>query len=422
MLKAADRGVRVRILIDDTASDGWDYEIGVLSAHPNIQVRLFNPLHLGRATGITRGVGRLFNLSQQHRRMHNKLWLADGTAAIVGGRNLGDEYFNAKPEMNFTDLDLLGVGPIANQLSHSFDQYWNSAISRPIEDFLWRAPYPGELESARRKLQRYLRKESVKESGYIRHLFDRGDQPRLGNWLENLTWARAEAIWGCAAEGIEPRRARPAPIAQSAPGGPVQGRAEGTDPGLGVFRSGQGRSQLPHRQGRQRRPRAPADQLLEATDVPAVHAGYAPYRMALLEHGVKLYELRANPDQPLSGAPWRLHGSSSASLHSKAMVFDRRKVFIGSFNFDPRSILWNTEVGVIVDSPLLAEQVRQLALEGMAPSVSYQVRIDRSGSRPKLVWIDERDGRPQVLRHEPGSLWRRLNAWVAGMIGLEKML
>ncbi|MFO6379983.1 phospholipase D family protein, partial [Pseudomonas aeruginosa] len=97
-------------------------------------------------------------------------------------------------------------------------------------------------------------------------------------------------------------------------------------------------------------------------------------------------------------------------------------VFIGSFNFDPRSILWNTEVGVIVDSPLLAEQVRQLALEGMAPSVSYQVRIDRSGSRPKLVWIDERDGRPQVLRHEPGSLWRRLNAWVAGMIGLEKML
>ncbi|WP_121178152.1 phospholipase D-like domain-containing protein, partial [Pseudomonas aeruginosa] len=195
LLKAADRGVRVRILIDDTASDGWDYEIGVLSAHPNIQVRLFNPLHLGRATGITRGVGRLFNLSQQHRRMHNKLWLADGTAAIVGGRNLGDEYFNAKPEMNFTDLDLLGVGPIANQLSHSFDQYWNSAISRPIEDFLWRAPYPGELESARRKLQRYLRKESVKESGYIRHLFDRGDQPRLGNWLENLTWARAEAIW-----------------------------------------------------------------------------------------------------------------------------------------------------------------------------------------------------------------------------------
>ena len=138
---------------------------------------------------------------------------------------------------------------------------------------------------------------------------------------------------------------------------------------------------------------------LEATDVPAVHAGYAPYRMALLAYGVKLYELRANRPAAERRA-WRLHGSSSASLR-KAMVFDRRKVFIGSFNFDPRSILWNTEVGVIVDSPLLAEQVRQLALEGMAPSASYQVRIDRSGSRPKLVWIDERDGRTQVLRHEP---------------------
>ncbi len=161
---------------------------------------------------------------------------------------------------------------------------------------------------------------------------------------------------------------------------------------------------------------------LEATDVPAVHAGYAPYRLALLEHGVKLYELRADPDQRLCGAPWMVRGSSSASLHSKAAVFDRRKVFIGSLNFDPRSILWNTEVGIIVDSPLLAEQVRQLALEGMAPSVSYQVRIDRSGSRPKLIWIEERGGKRVALDREPGNVWRRLNVWIAGAIGLEKML
>ncbi len=113
LLHAADRGVRVRILIDDTSSDGWDYELGALAAHPNIQVRLFNPLHLGRSTGITRNLGRLFNLSEQHRRMHNKLLLADNSVAIVGGRNLGDEYFDAKPEMNFTDLDLMGVGPVA---------------------------------------------------------------------------------------------------------------------------------------------------------------------------------------------------------------------------------------------------------------------------------------------------------------------
>ena len=159
---------------------------------------------------------------------------------------------------------------------------------------------------------------------------------------------------------------------------------------------------------------------LEATDVPAVHAGYAPIGWRCLS--MALSSTSARQSRPAAErralAPARIEQRQPA----QAMVFDRRKVFIGSFNFDPRSILWNTEVGVIVDSPLLAEQVRQLALEGMAPSVSYQVRIDRSGSRPKLVWIDERDGRPQVLRHEPGSLWRRLNAWVAGMIGLEKML
>lgn len=235
--------------------------------------------------------------------MHNKLWLADGTAAIVGGRNLGDEYFNAKPEMNFTDLDLLGVGPIANQLSHSFDQYWNSAISRPIEDFLWRAPYPGELESARRKLQRYLRKESVKESGYIRHLFDRGDQPRLGNWLENLTWARAEAIWDAPLKVLS--RGEPDPHLLLSPH--LAGLFKGVQKELILVSAyfvpaKDGLNYLTGKADSGVRVRLLTNSL-EATDVPAVHAGYAPYRMALLEHGVKLYELRANPDQPLSGAP-----------------------------------------------------------------------------------------------------------------------
>ena len=118
LLAAADRGVRVRILLDDTASDGQDGLIGTLAAHPNIQIRVFNPLQLGRATGITRAMGRLFNLSRQHRRMHNKLWLVDNSMAIVGGRNIGDAYFDAEPNLNFTDIDLLGVGPVAEQLGH----------------------------------------------------------------------------------------------------------------------------------------------------------------------------------------------------------------------------------------------------------------------------------------------------------------
>ncbi|MFP3498445.1 phospholipase D-like domain-containing protein, partial [Pseudomonas sp. SIMBA_059] len=118
-------GVRVRILLDDTTSDGLDTIMGTLDAHPNIQIRMFNPLHLGSSTGVRRAMGRMFNVSRQHRRMHNKLFLVDNSMAIVGGRNLGDEYFDAEPNRNFTDIDMLSVGPVAEQLGHSFDEYWN---------------------------------------------------------------------------------------------------------------------------------------------------------------------------------------------------------------------------------------------------------------------------------------------------------
>ncbi|MGH8421711.1 MAG: phospholipase D-like domain-containing protein, partial [Pseudomonas fluorescens] len=153
LLKAADRGVRVRILLDDTTSDGLDRIIATLAAHPKIQIRVFNPLHLGRSTGVTRTAGRLLNLSQQHRRMHNKLWLADNSMAIVGGRNLGDEYFDAEPNLNFTDIDMLSVGPVAEQLGHSFDQYWNSALSKPIDEFLSSKPTARDLENTRTRLE-----------------------------------------------------------------------------------------------------------------------------------------------------------------------------------------------------------------------------------------------------------------------------
>ena len=165
---------------------------------------------------------------------------------------------------------------------------------------------------------------------------------------------------------------------------------------------------------------------LEATGVPATHGGYAPYRKALLEHGVQLFELRRQPgDNGDNGSGPRLfhsgsstsHGSES-SLHSKALVFDRQKAFIGSFNFDPRSVLWNTEVGVLVDNPQLAGRVRELALEGMAPPLSYQVRLEKG----QIVWVTEDDGKQHTLTKEPGSWWLHFNSWLSSMVGLERML
>ncbi|WP_038998042.1 MULTISPECIES: phospholipase D family protein [Pseudomonas] len=418
LLQAADRGVRVRILLDDTTSDGLDELIGTLAAHPNIHIRVFNPLHLGRSTGMTRAMGRLFNLSLQHRRMHNKLWLVDNSMAIVGGRNLGDEYFDAEPNLNFTDIDLLGVGPVAEQLGHSFDQYWNSALSKPIGDFLFTQPNARDLRDSRQRLEASLAEARTKRKALYDRLMAYQTRPRLDVWRNELIWAHNQALWDAPSKVLA--RDEPDPrllmTQQLAPDlNNIQHelilisayfvpRESGllyltshADKGVSVKL---------------------LTNSLEATDVPAVHGGYAPYRKALLEHGVHLYELRRQPGDPSSSRGLSFHSSSDSSLHSKAIVFDRKKTFIGSFNFDPRSVLWNTEVGVLVDSPELAEYTRELAAQGMAPAVSYQPQLVDG----QLVWVTEDNHRLHTLTTEPGGLWRRFNAWISKAVGLEKML
>jgi putative cardiolipin synthase len=418
LLLAADRGVRVRILLDDTASDGQEEVIATLAAHPNIYIRVFNPLHLGRSTMVTRTMGRLLNLSQQHRRMHNKLWLADNSAAIVGGRNLGDEYFDAKADRNFTDMDLLCVGPVAAQLGRSFDQYWNSALSQPISDLVLNKPTAEDLLKSRQRLEQSLQNTRIENRALYDHLMTYRTQPQLETWRKQLIWAHSKAMWDAPSKVLaddEPDRAllmttqlRPELdtvhkelilisayfVPQKAGMRYLLGRADaGVDVRL-------------------------LTNSLEATDVPAVHGGYAPYRKTLLEHGVKLYELRLQPDDPSGGSSRGFSGGSDSSLHTKAMILDKQKVFIGSFNFDPRSVLWNTEVGVLVDSPELAGYMRELALEGMAPAVSYQARLENG----EVVWLTEDDGRLHTLRTEPGGRWRSFKAWLSDKIGLEKML
>ncbi|MFC6336152.1 phospholipase D family protein [Pseudomonas sp. CCM 7891] len=420
LLKAADRGVRVRILLDDTTSGGLDQIIATLATHPQIQIRLFNPLHLGRSTGATRAMGRLLNLSQQHRRMHNKLWLADNSVAIVGGRNLGDEYFDAEPNLNFTDIDMLSVGPVAEQLGHSFDQYWNSALSKPIGEFISSAPSKGDLATARLHLENSLAESRQQNHVLYNRLSAYKTRPRMDIWRRELIWAWNQVLWDAPSKVLS--KADPDPhlllTTQLAP------ELKDVSHELMMISAYfvPGRSGLVYLTGR-------ADagvsvslltNALEATDVPAVHGGYAPYRKDLLEHGVKLYELRRQPGSG-SGPHLFSRGSllgSDSSLHSKAIVFDRKKSFIGSFNFDPRSVLWNTEVGVLVDSPELAEHVRKLALEGMAPALSYQAKLQDG----QVVWVTEDNGQLHTLTREPGTWWRRFNAWFATTVGLERML
>ncbi|WP_409284519.1 phospholipase D family protein [Pseudomonas protegens] len=421
LLKAADRGVRVRILLDDTTSDGLDQIIATLAAHPQIQIRLFNPLHLGRSTGLTRAMGRLFNLSQQHRRMHNKLWLADNSVAIVGGRNLGDEYFDAEPNLNFTDIDMFSVGPVAEQLGHSFDQYWNSALSRPIGEFLPHAPSTKALDNTRQRLEESLQDNRRQNQALYRQLKTYQTQPRMEIWRKELIWAWNQALWDAPTKVLAKGDPDPHLLLTTQLAPELQGVNKELIMISAYFVPGQ--PGLVYLTGR-------ADagvhvslltNSLEATDVPVVHGGYAPYRKALLEHGVRLFELRRQPGDHRGSGPHLLRGTwrgSDSSLHSKAMIFDRQKSFIGSFNFDPRSVLWNTEVGVLVDSPELAEHLRALAEQGMAPALSYQVKLEDG----RLVWVTEDQGRLHSLSHEPGNWWRRINAWLSTRVGLERML
>lgn len=413
LLKAADRGVRVRILLDDTTSDGVDEFIATLAAHPNIHIRLFNPLHLGRATGATRAMGRLLNLSQQHRRMHNKLWLADDAMAIVGGRNLGDEYFDAEPNLNFTDIDLLGAGPVARQLGYSFDQYWNSALSRPIGELYGRLTRK-DLSKVRRQLDAALVKSREANRALYDRLMSYRDRPQMSVWRQEMIWAPSQVMWDAPSKVLSQEPDPHLLLTTS-----LLPKLEAVQHELILVSA----YFVPAQQGLEYltgKADAGVDirlltNALEATDVPAVHGGYAPYRRALLEHGMSLYELRRQP-----GDDGKVHyrSGSESSLHSKAMILDRRLTFIGSFNFDPRSVLWNTEVGVLVNSPELAEHVRALALQGMSPALSYHVKLEHG----QIVWVTEDHQQLHTLTTEPGDWWRRFNAWFAKSVGLERML
>ncbi len=428
LLVAADRGVRVRILLDDTTSDDLEQTIATLTMHPHIQIRVFNPLHLGRSTVVTRTMGRLFNLSQQHRRMHNKLWLVDNCVAIVGGRNLGDEYFDAEPNRNFTDIDMLSVGPVAAQLGYSFDEYWNSVLSKPIEQFISFKPSSKDLKDLRTRLDASLEETRTQKHALYQQLMSYTTQPRLNNWRKELIWAWNKAMWDAPSKVLA--SGEPAPhlllATQLAP------ELNGVSKELILVSA----YMVPGQPGvvyLTRRADAGVSislltNSLEATDVPASHGAYAPYRKTLLEHGVQLFELRrqagdrsesdTRPRFSRKGSSSGPSSSSDSSLHTKAMIFDQQKAFVGSFNFDSRSLLWNTEVGVLVDDPQLAGRVRELALEGMAPALSYQARLQDD----HLVWVTEDNGQQRTLTTEPGGWWRRFNSWLSSTIGLEKML
>ncbi|MDX5376980.1 MAG: phospholipase D family protein [Halomonas sp.] len=412
LLRAADRGVEVRLLIDDVGAVGQGAQLAELASHPNIQVRVYNALGIGRDTLIGRVLASVPQATRQHRRMHNKLWIADGALAIVGGRNLGDEYYSASEPRNFTDLDLLVLGPVVEPLSRSFHLYWNHGLAQPI------GRYHPAADEAWRDLKASLDDwvEANADSPYFADLRRRYADAEQEALVGRLHWGEGVALWD--PPGKPAWRGRPE-LARTMAGDLLEHAGEPSDRLVIVSAYF-----VPGERGTQRLQRLAETGIevevftnsLEATDVPVVHGAYQVRRGALLDSGVALYEMRAEsePDNDGFGV-----GSSASALHIKALAIDDDRVFVGSANADPRSVWWNTEVGVLATSSGLAGELQALVETGKAPALSYRVERDDQG---RLTWQTMQQGETVSLVREPGGFWRRLGARLGRIGWLEPWL
>jgi putative cardiolipin synthase len=401
--RAADRGVRVRLLLDDNNTAGLDRTLRELDGHPLVEVRLFNPF-VHRQWRVLDYLG---DFSRVNRRMHNKSFTADNQVTIVGGRNVGDEYFGAGDGPLFVDLDVLAIGPVVADVSADFDRYWASDSAYPIARVAGSAASAGTAVAAApaaEALRAY--RQSVAQSSFMRDLQARrlpfewararlvSDDPSkaLGRTDRRDTlWARLQVILPRAQHELElvspyfvPSETGTRYLAELAQRGAK----------VSVLTNG-----------------------LASTDVVAVHAGYARYRKPLLEAGVRLFELRRDPAEPHMHGRW-LGGSSASSLHAKTFAVDRTHVFVGSFNFDPRSARLNTELGVVIESPRLATRIAQ-QFDGDIPARSYRLRLEEG----ELRWEQPGPAGPVVWAREPGAgFWLKLGVRLLSLLPIEGLL
>ncbi|KQP38943.1 phospholipase D family protein [Pseudorhodoferax sp. Leaf274] len=404
--RAANRGVRVRLLLDDLGSAGLDAPLAALDAHPRIEVRLFNPFVQRRFKPL----GFVTDFMRANRRMHNKSFTADDQATVVGGRNVGDEYFGAEVDTLFVDLDVLAVGPVVQAVSKDFDRYWASGSAYPLAMLVDAGPAapppPKDLQNLPERTRAYL--EAVARSAFVADLL----AARLP-----LHWAPVELVSDDPAKGLG--EAADADLMYMRMARLVDAPAHELKLVSPYFVPTARGTALFEKLAARGVEVSILTNALEATDVAVVHAGYIPWRVPLLRAGVQLYEMRREADTQAPDAKLRLGSSSAESLHAKTFVVDRRQLFVGSFNFDPRSARLNTELGFVIDSAVLAAQLDQ-QLREKARQRGYQLQLDPQG---RLQWLDGRSDPPLVLAQEPGtSLWLRLGVRVLSWLPIDWLL
>lgn len=420
LLAAADRGVRVRVLLDDIYTTEHEASMLALDSHPNIQIRLYNAFHYRGGSPVTRLYEFFSKDGKPNRRMHNKLFAADNQMAIIGGRNIGDEYFQADNALSFVDLDVLASGAIVDALSGSFDRYWNSDAVVPARAIPGFKAARAELPALRERLQNHAQNLSATEYGLSLSRLP------MRVSLDNRTaaWLGAQAhVVVDPPEKVDGNSHASETLVGQMFGLNLNPRQEFILISPYFVPGNMGTQWLQNLRSNGVKVRILTNSLA-ANDVPLVHVGYARYRMPLLKSGAEIHELKPVPNRAASKPKTITSGSSRASLHAKSFVFDRETVFIGSFNFDPRSALLNTELGLVIASPALSQQVVKLAEAAMQPVNSYALSLRKEeGQETQLIWTGQNAGNVRMLDKEPETTsWQRLKLKLLSVLPLEKHL
>jgi putative cardiolipin synthase len=411
LLAAADRGVRVRVLLDDVFTVGYDEGMAALDDHPNIEIRIFNPV----ARGGSRLLNGLSEAGRVNRRMHNKTFIVDNKAAIIGGRNVAAEYFAGRKDRNFGDLDTVCFGPVVPELSQMFDLYWNDRLAVPIDALI--DPPDNRDEILTRLRQKFLDSRMALDSTpYAEALL--GSVWKLdASDSETFDWAPYELVY----DPPEKSRNKSSAANEGIVSPLREALLKAQDdvmiltpyfvlrkPGLALMR------ELVERGVEVR----VITNSLASTNQTLVHSGYAPVRKRLLEMGVKLYEVR--PDaQPAGVDRVEDEAGSEGTMHIKAFVVDRQSFFLGSFNFDPRSAYINTESGVIIDSPELGSWAVD-AVEEVLAERAYELKLT---DRYQLRWHTLKDGEEVVYTRDPEtSAWARFKVRLWSLLPIKNQL
>ena len=416
LLRAADRGVRVRVLVDDVGTKANDNKLLALDSHPNIEIRLFNPV----ASRVFRGLGMLTDFTRVNRRMHNKSFVADNQRAVLGGRNIGDEYFDASGDVAFSDLDVLMLGPVVGEVSKAFDDFWNSPVSVPVGALTGRTATVTGLDALRGELAAYV--DAQRDGAYVSYARSQAASA-LAAGPAGMYWGQAVLLVDDPAKVNLPPEDTLGDVLPQLRRVGIQVRDEMLIVSPYFVPGDAGVAAMAAMVKRGVRVTVLTNSLA-ASDVGAVHAGYERYRLPMLEAGVRLYEMKpAAIDQARVKDNDSRLGSSRASLHAKTYLFDRRAVFIGSLNLDPRSVQLNTEIGVVcVNEQLASTMASQLG--GALDRVAWRVeRVVRADGKSQLIWIETTAS--GVLQHqdEPEvSAWRRFGVWFLGLLPIESQL